>query len=177
LRAIKPESVEEYFEIMVQDAPSLYFTAIAEVQQPKVCLNRNIIDLGRIYAGVTEVVDYDHKQCITLKNYGNLPALFQWEENSQIEDETAGGSIVRFEPSRGTIPPKSEVQIYFSITVYSGGNIDELFVCHVQDIELPLGLELVADSFGLSVAYESFDEQQATMNLLGNTQSSMKSLG
>jgi len=24
-------------------------------------LNRNTIELGRIYAGVTEVVDYDHK--------------------------------------------------------------------------------------------------------------------
>lgn len=115
----------------MKDASSLYFTAIAEIQQPKVSLNRNLVDLGKIYAGVTEVVDYDHKQCIVLKNFGNLPALFQWEENNDVEDETQGGSVVRFEPSRGTIPPKSEVQIYFSITVYSGGNINELFMCNI----------------------------------------------
>lgn len=36
--------------------------------------------MGRIYAGVTEVIDYDHKHSIVLKNYGNLPAMFQWEE-------------------------------------------------------------------------------------------------
>lgn len=46
-------------------------------------------------------------------------------------DETDGGAIARFEPSRGVIPPKSSVQIYFSITVYSGGNINELFMCHI----------------------------------------------
>lgn len=32
--------------------------------------------MGRIYAGVTEVIDFDHKYAITLKNYGNLPAMF-----------------------------------------------------------------------------------------------------
>ena len=173
LKAIKPESVEEYFEVLVRDANSLYFTAIAEIQQPKVSLNRNLIDLGKIYAGVTEVIDQEHKQCLILKNFGNLPALFQWEENNEVEDETQGGSIVRFEPSRGTIAPKSEVHVYFSITVYSGGNINELFMCKVQDIELPIGFELVADSFGLSVSYESFEESAA--NLLGTSLSSMKS--
>ncbi len=39
-------------------------------------INRNIVDLGRIYAGVTEVIDYEHKQSLILKNYGNLPAMF-----------------------------------------------------------------------------------------------------
>lgn len=43
-------------------------------------LNRCTIELGRIYAGVTEVIDYDHKYSIILKNYGNIPALFHWQE-------------------------------------------------------------------------------------------------
>jgi hypothetical protein len=64
--------------------------------------------LGRIYAGVTETIDTDHKQSITIKNYGNLPALFHWEEI--IDQEHI---IARFEPARGIIPPKSEVQIAF----------------------------------------------------------------
>lgn len=67
-------------------------------------LSRNIIDLGRIYAGITEVIDYDNKQSLTLKNYGNLPAMFQWEE--KIDQDKI---IARFEPSRGMIPPKSEI--------------------------------------------------------------------
>jgi hypothetical protein len=46
---------------MVKDSDSQFFSVIAEVQKPRVTLNRNIIELGRIYAGVTEVVDFDHK--------------------------------------------------------------------------------------------------------------------
>jgi hypothetical protein len=161
---------------MISDSKSLYFSALAEIQQPKVCLNRNMIDMGRIYAGVTEVIDYSHKQCLVLKNYGNIPANFQWEETMVSGDETDGGSVARFEPTRGTIPPKSEVQIYFSLTVYSGGNINELFMCHIQDIEVPLGFELTADSFGLSVAYETTDEASA-MTLMNQTGTSMKSGG
>lgn len=137
---------------------------LAEVQKPRVILNRNAIDLGRIYAGVTEVVDYDHKQCITLKNYGNLPAMFQWEE--KLDQEKI---VARFEPSRGTIPPKSEIQIYFSVTVYIGGNINELFICTIDDVELPLGFELNADAFGLNVSYETTEDTIAGMSLTSST--------
>jgi hypothetical protein len=42
-----------------------------------VSLNRNVINLGTIYAGVPERVDVDNKQNnIVLKNYGNIPAQF-----------------------------------------------------------------------------------------------------
>jgi hypothetical protein len=32
--------------------------------------------------------------------------------------------------------------------------VDELFICHVDDLEIPLGFELKADSFGLNVSHE-----------------------
>ena len=48
--------------------------------------------------------------------------------------------------------------IHFSVTVYYGGNIDELFICNIQDVELPLGFEMKADSFGLTVSYEAMDD-------------------
>ena len=61
------------------------------------------------------------------------------------------------------IPPKSEVQIYFSATVFVGGNINELFICNIDDLEIPLGFELHADAFGLNVVYEMTDETVAPM--------------
>ena len=88
-----------------------------------------------------------------MKNFGNLPAVFHWEEKMDGERVVA-----RFEPSRGTIPPKSEIAVHFSVTVYYGGAINELFICNIQDVELPIGFEMKADSFGLSVAYESTDD-------------------
>lgn len=57
LESIKTETVDEYFEIIVKDADSQFFQVVAEVQKPRVTLNRNTINLGKIYAGVTEVVN------------------------------------------------------------------------------------------------------------------------
>lgn len=76
LESIKTESVDEYFEIIAKNSESLFFQVLAEVQKPRVTLNRNTVSLGRIYAGVTEVIDHDNKNSIVLKNYGNLPAQF-----------------------------------------------------------------------------------------------------
>jgi len=107
------------------------------------------VSLGTIYAGVMERVDIDHKQSIVLKNYGNLPAQFSWEEKMDTER-----IVARFEPRRGVIPPKSEVKIAFTTTLYYGGIVDEVFICNIEDLEVPLGFELRADSFGLNVSHE-----------------------
>jgi hypothetical protein len=62
---------------MVKDSDnSLYIQVIGEIQKPRVCLNRNKVTLGKIYAGVNEKIEGDHKQSIVLKNYGNIPATF-----------------------------------------------------------------------------------------------------
>lgn len=45
------------------------------------------------------------------------------------------------------------------ITVFIGGEIDELFMCDIQDLELPLGFEVKADAFGLNVAYLTSEDQ------------------
>lgn len=34
-----------------------------------------------------------------------------------------------------------------------GGAIDELLMCDVEDLELPLGFEIKAEAYGLNVAY------------------------
>jgi hypothetical protein len=68
--------------------------------------------LGKIYAGVKEVVECDlgkHKQqSLELVNYGNLPVHFKWEEKNE-----KGRIASYFEPSEGTIPPKSKVRVTF----------------------------------------------------------------
>jgi hypothetical protein len=175
LDAIRQETVEEYFEIVAKDSDSsLFFQVMAEIQKPRICINRNRINLGKIYAGIQEKVDIDHKQSIVLKNYGNLPAQFAWEEVADIERISA-----RFEPRRGVIAPKSEVKISFTTTVYYGGPIDEVLICNVEDLEVPLGFELAAESFGLNVSHEIAQDVTTTkMNLtktsgFNETQTSM----
>lgn len=42
--------------------------------------------------------------------------------------------------------------------MYIGGQIDELFMCDVEDMEMPLGFIVKADAFGLNVAYMTSEE-------------------
>ena len=83
-----------------------------------------------------------------------MPASFKWED---VNDPTH--AIAKFEPRKGTIPPKSKIKINFELTMFIGGQIDELFMCDVDDMELPLGFLVKADAFGLNVAYMTTEEQ------------------
>jgi len=65
---------------------------------------------------------------------------------------------VRFEPSEGVIPPKSKLKVSFEFTVMTGGSINELVMCDVEDVELPLGFEIKADAYGLNVVYLTKEE-------------------
>ena len=57
LKSNKPEKVDEYFEIMVRDGKPQYLHLISDIECPRVSLNRVVMNLGRIYAGVTEYVN------------------------------------------------------------------------------------------------------------------------
>lgn len=156
LKTSSPETIEEYFEIMVQNGASRYLQVHSSVQRPHVALNRILMNLGRIYAGVPEYVNPQSKhakQSLVLKNYGNLPAHFRWEQKN---DTTS--CVAKFEPSSGVIQPKSELKVKMTVTVFTGGNLNELFLCEVQDMELPTGFEMLADAYGLNVSYETQEE-------------------
>jgi hypothetical protein len=109
--------------------------------------------MGKIFAGIEQKIGGNMEHNLVLKNFGNLPALFQWDEKLIPDHLNA-----IFEPARGTIPPHSEIPVRFIFTVYTGGDLSEFFTCDIADIEFPLTFELKADVFGLSVSYEAPDE-------------------
>jgi hypothetical protein len=51
-----------------------------------------------------------------------------------------------------------------SVTFFTGGNLSELFCCDIQDLELPIGFEILADAYGLNVSYETKEDQRNAMN-------------
>lgn len=56
------------------------------------------------------------------------------------------------------------------MTVFIGGNINELFICNIDDVEIPLGFELYADAFGLNVSYEvSADDASTALSLTNSS--------
>lgn len=57
-----------------------------------------------------------------------------------------------------------------TVTVYTGGNLNELFLCDIKDMEMPLGFEMHADAYGLNVSYEAQEDTQSnTLNQTANT--------
>jgi hypothetical protein len=44
------------------------------------------------------------------------------------------------------------------MTVYYGGEVNELFLCDIDDVEMPLGFEAKGDAFGLNVTYLTSEE-------------------
>lgn len=127
--------------------------------------------MGKIYAGVAEKVNSDKgERNIVMVNYGNIPAQFLWEEKYDQER-----IIARFEPMRGIIPPKSEVRIAVNFMVYYGGKVDELLTCSIEDIEIPLGIEFHAESFGLNVLYEVSEPLSSVSKTFNAHKSSSKS--
>jgi hypothetical protein len=124
---------------------------LAEIQKPLVSLNRCSLDLGTIYAGVPESIDGKKEdRLISLTNFGNIPAQFAFEERYDSEK-----AVIRFEPVRGILAPHTEMKVKVSFTVYYGGHVDELLICNVDDYEIPLGIAVTAESFGLNVAFET----------------------
>lgn len=103
-----------------------------------------------------------------MKNYGNLPAKFRWTQKNDPDK-----IVCLFEPASGVIQPKSEIKIKMTVTVFTGGNLSELFLCDIGDMELPIGFEMLADAYGLNVSYETQqDDQKGSLN---KTQQSIKS--
>ena len=82
-----------------------------------------------------------------------MPVCFKWDAKNDPKVVASA-----FDPAEGIIPPKSKVRIAFEMTVYYGGEVNELFLCDVDDVEMPLGFEVKGDAFGLNVTYLTTEE-------------------
>lgn len=116
------EEISEILQVMVKDADSQYIKLNANIQKLKVCLNRYNLNLGKIYAGIKQNINSHHEQAVVLRNYGNIPAKFQWNEKV-IPDRIK----VQFDPARGTIAPHSEFVVNIKLTAFLGGELNEIF--------------------------------------------------
>lgn len=123
---------------------------LAEVQDPQICLNRYHLDYPMIFANkVYAVKSTIDPNCVLLRNLGNIPSKFSWEDVNHLDVIQSAIS-----PASGTLEPKSEIQIKFKFTVKLYGKFDFFFKCHVDELDLPIGFQLTVCVFGLDISYE-----------------------
>ena len=101
-----------------------------------------------MYAGIKQFINSQHSEAVVLRNYGNIPAKFQWNE-VVIPEKLR----VQFDPARGTIASHSEFVVNIKFTAYVGGELEELFTCDITDFDFPLGFILTANVYGLRVTH------------------------
>ena len=73
---LKEERIDDILELMVLNSQSEFVYLKANIQEPKICLNRYGMNLGTIYAGIQETIRPGDDNSITLKNYGSIPVQF-----------------------------------------------------------------------------------------------------
>jgi len=92
-----------------------------------------------------------------------------------VEPNDSEKCVAKFEPAAGVIQPKTELKVKLSATFYTGGNLNDLFLCDIADMELPIGFEMRADAYGLNVSYETQEDQAAAMNSTARSSAKHKS--
>ena len=141
------QSVRETLQCLVANGKPQYVQLRAEVQKPLVCLNKYSLDIGELAAGVPKTFTE-----LAIINFGNLPTQFQWEETADEE------LTLMFDPARGIVPPHSRINVEMTIKAFKGGSMNRIFLCNVDGLDVPVGIELSAEVKGLDILYGVADE-------------------
>ena len=101
---------------------------------------------------------------ITIINPSNLPIHFKWDNVFEADKLTA-----EFEPNTGEIPPHGKVDINFKIVYFFLSNVDDMFICHIEELDIPLGVVVQGTVIGLDIGYELLPESYEEIQKLNNT--------
>jgi hypothetical protein len=109
----EPEHFSDILEFQPRFGETVMLSTKVEVQEPVICLNRYLLDYPKMYANkIYTVKSTTDPNCIILRNLGNIPSKFQWEE---VNNEDIIQSALS--PMSGVIEAKSEIQIKLKFTV------------------------------------------------------------
>jgi len=102
---------------------------------------------------------------ITIINPSNLPIHFKWDNVFEADKLSA-----EFEPNTGVVPPHGKIDINFKIVYFFLSTVDDMFVCHIEEMDIPLGIVVKGEVIGLDIGYEILPESFEAIQKLNNTQ-------
>ena len=138
------------FEVLAENAESAFINFTAQCEEAFAFIENTMIIPKEIFLTMPIVAN---NNTITIINPSNLPITFKWDNLFEADRITA-----EFEPNSGTIPPHSKQNITFKIIYFFIAHIDDLFVCHINEMDIPLGVVVQGDVIGLDIAYELLEE-------------------
>ena len=106
---------------------------------------------------------------ITILNPSNLPIHFKWDNVFEVDRLTA-----EFEPNTGEIPPHEKIDIKFKIVYFYLAAVDDMFICHIDELDIPLGVIVQGTVTGLDIGYEILPESYESIKKLNSSSSELK---
>ena len=125
-----------------------YIGVRAEVQSPKVYLDKTELNLGVTYVDVPVV------RHVTLKNLSNLDTKYKFERPAG----TSPAFNVEFDPPSGFLSSKQVLEVKVTYVAKSPGMIDDVYGCRIFGMTTPLGFSLKTISKGVVVGYERLED-------------------
>ena len=147
-------------EVMVEDSSSNYINYTVQCEEAFAYIENTMIIPKEIFLTMPIVAN---NNTITIVNPSNLPVSFKWDNLFEADKITA-----EFEPNSGTIMPHSKQEIKFKIIYFFIDHIDDLFVCHINEMDIPLGVVVQGDVIGLDIAYELLEESYELIKNINN---------
>ena len=106
---------------------------------------------------------------ITIINPSNLPIHFKWDNVFEADKLTA-----EFEPNTGEVPPHGKIDINFKIVYFFLSSVDNLFICHIEELDIPLGVVVQGTVIGLDIGYEVLPESYEAIQNLNSSSIQLK---
>lgn len=114
-----PKYINEQIEVMVQNSDSLFINIHADCQEAFAYIDKILINPANIFVGVP--INYENN-LIRIVNPSNLPINFEWETLNDPDEK-----IIEFYPRRGTVRPRSYVEVSYRMTYYMSNLINKKF--------------------------------------------------
>ena len=106
---------------------------------------------------------------ITIINPSNLPIHFKWDNVFENDKLTA-----EFEPNTGVVQPHGKIDINFKIVYFFLSSVDDMFICHIDELDIPLGVVVQGTVIGLDIGYEVLPESYESIQNLNSSSIQLK---
>ncbi len=164
---IRIEDEQNTIEILVKNSQyNAYINFKAQCEEAEAYITETFIIPKEIF--LTMPIQHNNN-IITIINPSNLPIHFKWDNVFEVDKLSA-----EFEPNTGEIPPHGKVEINFKIIYFFLSSVDDMFICHIDELDIPLGVVVQGTVIGLDIGYEVLPESYEAIQSLNSSSIQLK---
>ena len=164
---IRIEDENNTIEVLIRNGTkNAYVNFKAQCEEAEAYITETFIIPKEIF--LTMPIKHNNN-IITIINPSNLPIHFKWDNVFEVDKLSA-----EFEPNTGEIPPHGKADINFKIVYFFLSSVDDMFICHIEELDIPLGVVVQGTVIGLDIGYEILPESYEAIQNLNSSSMQLK---